>query len=98
MIVALPGLFSYLFPTYYRIGNIYHSVLHARIINNCSNLLSDLYMNNLSPTVLWTSFRKSFFCLTLYTEEVNSQTFVMIKCKTICRKYLCTNNFILVVF
>ena len=31
-----------------------------------------------SPTVLSTSFRKLFFCLALYTEEVNLQTFVMI--------------------
>ena len=47
-------------------------------------------------TMLSTSFRKSFFCLALYTEEVNLQTFVMIICKTICRNYLCTKSFILV--
>ena len=35
-----------------------------------------------------------FFCLTLYTEEVNWQTF-MIQCKTFCRNYLCTKSFIL---
>ena len=29
-------------------------------------------------TVLSTSFGKSFFCLELYTKEVNLQTFVMI--------------------
>ena len=34
--------------------------------------------NLLNATVLSTSFRKSFFCLTLYTEEVNMQIFVMI--------------------
>ena len=31
-----------------------------------------------------------FFCLAPYTEGLNLQTFVMISCKTICRKYLCT--------
>ena len=36
-------------PTYYRTGSRYFSVLHARIRNNCSNLLSDLYINHLSP-------------------------------------------------
>ena len=30
------------------------------------------------PTLLSTSFRKSFFCFVLYTEEVNLQNFVMI--------------------
>ena len=29
-------------PTYYRAGNRYILVLHARIRNNCSNLISDL--------------------------------------------------------
>ena len=29
-----------------------------------------------------------FFCMALDIEEVNLQTFVMITCKTICRKYL----------
>ena len=37
-------------PTYYRTGSRYLSVLHARIRNNCSNLLSDLYINHLSPS------------------------------------------------
>ena len=37
-------------PTYYRAGNRYISVLHARIKNKCSNLLSDLYINHLSPS------------------------------------------------
>ena len=37
-------------PKYYRAGNRYISVLHARIRNTCSNLLSDLYMNYLSPS------------------------------------------------
>ena len=37
-------------PTYYRAGNRYISVLHARIRNSCSNLLSDLYINDLSPS------------------------------------------------
>ena len=37
-------------PTHYRAGNRYISVLHARIRNNCSNLLSDLYINHLSPS------------------------------------------------
>ena len=36
-------------------------------------------------------------CLVLYTEEVNLQTFVMIKCKTFCGNYLCTKKFILVI-
>ena len=35
-------------PTYYQTGSRYLSVLHSRIINNCSNLLSDLYINYLS--------------------------------------------------
>ena len=35
-------------PTYYRAGNRYISVLHARVRNNCSNLFSDLYINHLS--------------------------------------------------
>ena len=34
------------------------------------------------------------FCLVLYT-EINLQTFVLIQCKTICHKYLCTESFIL---
>ena len=33
--------------TYYRAGNRYISVLHARIRNTCSNSLSDLYINHL---------------------------------------------------
>ena len=33
-------------PTYYRAGNRYISVLHAIIRYNCSNLLSDLYINH----------------------------------------------------
>ena len=37
-------------PTYYRTGSRYLSVLHARIRYNCSNLLSDLYINHLSPS------------------------------------------------
>ena len=37
-------------PTHYRAGNRYISALHARIRNNCSNLLSDLYINHLSPS------------------------------------------------
>ena len=40
-------------PTYYQTGSRYLSVLHARIRNNCnnsSNLLSDLYINHLSPS------------------------------------------------
>ena len=39
---------------------------------------------------------KVVFCLALYT-EVNLQTFVMIQCKIICRNYLCTKSFILVI-
>ena len=35
-------------PTNYSTGRRYISVLHARIRNNCSNLLSDLYVNHLS--------------------------------------------------
>ena len=35
------------------------------------------------------TFRKSFFCLALYTEEVNLQTVVIIKCTIICRNYVC---------
>ena len=35
------------------------------------------------------------FCLTLYTEV--SQTFVVIKCKTICRYYVHSKGFILVI-
>ena len=31
-------------PTYYRTGSRYLSVLHARIRNNCSNSLSDLFI------------------------------------------------------
>ena len=42
-------------------------------------------------------FQKVVFCLALYTQEVNLQTFVMIQCKTICRNYLCTKSFILVI-
>ena len=34
---------------YYRTGSRYLSVLHAKIRNNCSNLLSELYINHLSP-------------------------------------------------
>ena len=37
-------------PTYYRTGSRYLSVLHARIRNNFSNLLSDLYINHFSPS------------------------------------------------
>ena len=37
---------------------------------------------------------ESRFCLALYTEEANLQRFVMIKYKTICRIYICTNSFI----
>ena len=37
-------------PTYYRAGNRYISVLHARIRNNCSNLFYDLYINHFSPS------------------------------------------------
>ena len=36
-------------PTYYRTGSRYLSVLHARIKNYCSNFVSDLYINHLSP-------------------------------------------------
>ena len=35
---------------YYRAGSRYISVLLARIRNNCSNLLSDLCINHLSPS------------------------------------------------
>ena len=38
-------------PTHYRAGNRYISVLHARIRNNCRNLLSNLYINHLSPSL-----------------------------------------------
>ena len=41
-------------------------------------------------------FQKVIFCLALYTEEANLQTFVMIECKTVCRHYLRSENFILV--
>ena len=37
-------------PTYYRAGSRYISVLHAKIRNNCSNFLSDLYIKHLSPS------------------------------------------------
>ena len=33
-----------------------------------------------------------FFCLALYTEEVNLQTFVMIKCKSSCCNYPCMKS------
>ena len=42
-------------------------------------------------------FWKVVFYLALYTEEINIQTFVMIRCKTIRRKYTCTKHFILVI-
>ena len=42
-------------------------------------------------------FQKVVFCLALYTEEMYLQTFVMIQCKTICRNYLCTKSFILII-
>ena len=48
------------------------------------------------PYCAFDIFQKVVFCLTLYT-EVNLQTFVMIKCKTICRYYLYTKSFILVI-
>ena len=41
--------------------------------------------------------QKGAFCLALYTEEVNLQTFIMIWCKAIYRNYLCTKSFILVI-
>ena len=41
-------------------------------------------------------FQKIIFCLALYTEEANLQTFVMIECKTVCRNYLRSESFILV--
>ena len=37
-------------PTYYRTGSRYLSVLHSKIRNNCSNLLSDLYINHFLPS------------------------------------------------
>ena len=40
-------------------------------------------------------FQRVVFCLALYSEE-NLQTFVLILCKTICRNYLGTKSFILV--
>ena len=43
-----------------------------------------------------TRVKKVSFCLALYT-EVNSQTFVVISCKTIYRDYLCTKSNILVI-
>ena len=39
--------------------------------------------------------QKVVFCLALYTAEVNLQNFIMIKCKTICRNYLCKKKIIL---
>ncbi|MCG8048002.1 MAG: endonuclease/exonuclease/phosphatase family protein [Candidatus Thiodiazotropha taylori] len=36
-------------PSHYYHGERYHSVLHARIRNTCSNLNNDLYLNHLSP-------------------------------------------------
>lgn len=41
-------------PVYYKSDNRYLSVLHARIRNNCSNLLSDLYLNHLAPNPMCT--------------------------------------------
>ena len=42
------------------------------------SLFSDYIYHFNFNTVLLTSFRKSFFCLVFYTEEVNLQSFVMI--------------------
>ena len=39
-------------PTYYLTGSRYLSVLHARLRNNCSNLLSDLYIYIICHLVL----------------------------------------------
>ena len=39
-------------PSFYLTGDIYLSVLHARIRNKCSNLNNDLFNNHLSPTPL----------------------------------------------
>ena len=42
-------------------------------------------------------FWKGLFYLALYSQEQNLQTFVMIKCKTICHNDQCTKSFILVI-
>ena len=55
--------------------------------SNRSNLIS------FYTAVLSTSFRKLFFCLAHYIEEVNLPTFVLIICKTICHNYLCKKKF-----
>ena len=34
-------------PSFYLVGDIYFTVLHARLRNNCSNLNNDLYVNHL---------------------------------------------------
>ena len=46
-------------PTYYRTGSRYLSVLHARIRNNCSNLLSDLYINHCHLVLLVVALKRS---------------------------------------
>ena len=66
----------------------------------CVEVLSNLITNEqiqYHAYLVFDIFQKVGFCLRLYTEEINLQTFVMIPCKTICRKYLITKCFILVV-
>ena len=44
---------------------------------------------------LLTSSRKLFFCMMLYSEEVNLESFVLFLWKSVCDNYLCTKCFIL---
>ena len=39
-------------PPYYNYGDRYLSVMHSRIMNNCSNLSNDLYLNHLKMNPL----------------------------------------------
>ena len=48
---------------------------------------------SLYPYCAFNIFQKIVYCLALYTEEVNLQTFVMILSKPISGNYLCTKKF-----
>ena len=54
-------------PSYFAWGNRYLSVLHARLVNNCSNLNNDLFINHLCerPFCSWCNVIedvKHYFC------------------------------------
>ena len=62
---------------------------HLRRVDSFSTTLyhQSIYNSSVSAYYAFDIFQKVVFCLALYTEEVNLQTFVMIYCKTIRRNY-----------